>query len=77
MRTTVRELIAQLQALENQDWSIVTVGYEGGYSDAGIGEKNWVWLKRDYHNADQWYYSPHERADEEKDADEPAYILPR
>lgn len=53
---TVKELIAKLQALPNQDQLVTVNGYEGGYTD--VDEIETIRLRLNVNTS--WYYGPHE-----------------
>ena len=57
---TVKELIEQLSALENQEAIVMTRGYEGGYDDM-----NYDIIETDMvlNVNSEWYYGKHERAE--------------
>ena len=60
---TAKELIEALQTLDPETM-IFTKGYEGGLEDAIFdGKIIHVTLNVNY----EWYYGPHEKADEEVD----------
>jgi hypothetical protein len=53
---TVNELIEQLKNYP-ADMRVLTLGYEGGYNDAGVTSEDIVFNAND---KDHWYYGPHE-----------------
>lgn len=55
---TVNELIEQLKNYPG-DMRVLTLGYEGGFNDIGLGTDDIVF---DDHEKDAWYYGPHESA---------------
>ena len=53
----VKELIAALEALEDQEAYVVVRGYEDGVNDVSSVESTLI--ARDQH--DEWYYGQHEQ----------------
>lgn len=53
---TVNELIEQLKNYPG-DMRVLTLGYEGGFNDIGLGTDDIVFNVND---KDTWYYGPHE-----------------
>jgi len=58
---TVKELIEQLSALENQDAIAMVRGYEGGYIDTSEHIRKPVDMALNVY--EEWYYGPHELAE--------------
>jgi hypothetical protein len=58
---TVKQLIEQLSTIENQDVSIMTPGYEGGYND--VDNINTLQVDIALNVNTEWYYGNHERAE--------------
>jgi hypothetical protein len=58
---TVKELIEQLSALENQDAIVMVRGYEGGYIDASEHIRKPVDMALNVNK--EWFYGPHELAE--------------
>jgi hypothetical protein len=57
---TVGELIEKLQQLD-PDLYVFVHGYEGGYADASVSDIKDIALNVN----DEWYYGPHEDANNE------------
>jgi len=55
---TVNELIERLKNYPG-DMRVLTLGYEGGFNDIGLGTDDIVFNAND---KDAWYYGPHEYA---------------
>lgn len=68
---TIRELILLLQGCQ-QDMRVIMDGYEGGYEDVGGTETKAILLNYN----PEWYYGPHEDANERDGKyDEKAILL--
>lgn len=60
---TVRELIEKLQELDG-DLHVLVSGYEGGYCDVSEGPFEIETFDLDVNT--EWYYGPHEMADDSR-----------
>jgi len=59
---TVKQLIAILSTIKDQDTLVMVKGYEGGYNDVEIVNIHPIDVALDVN--DQWYYGRHENVDD-------------
>ena len=59
---TIKQLIEELSAMENQDALVVVRGYEGGYDEVTPTNPELVDIALNVHS--EWYYGKHERVSE-------------